>query len=69
MSRTVTDQEVKEAKQLADDNYSAWGQWVTECMSDDEIREDLASMKSLKAWVAIRKRIASAYSEIENTAF
>ena len=64
MSRTVTDQEVKETKQLAEDNYTAWGQWVTECMSDDEIREDLASTKSLKAWVAIRKRVASAYSEI-----
>ena len=69
MSRTVADQEVKEAKQLAEDNYSAWGQWGTECRSDDEIREELASMKSLKAWVAIRKRVASAYSEIENTAF
>ena len=60
---------VAEARNLAEDNYSTWGQWVVECMTDAELSESLGDARTLAEWVAIRKVVASAHCEIESTAW
>lgn len=61
--------EISDARTLAAKNYQAWGQWVIECQSDADIEEDLRICGSITEWVELRKSIAGAASEIENTAW
>ena len=61
--------EISAARDLAAKNYQTWGQWVIECQSDADIEEDLRICGSMQEWIALRKSIASAASEIENTAW
>ena len=65
----ITTELIAKAKKLAMDNYTEWGQWVVECMDDAALAEDLADFDTLDEWVEIRKRVADAHGEIENTAW
>jgi hypothetical protein len=65
----VTPEVLAEAKKLASENYSTWGQWVVECFSDAELREDLAEFDTLDDWVEIRVAVGEHHAEIENTAW
>jgi hypothetical protein len=57
--------ELTEAKRLAEENYSTWGQWVIECYTDQELQDELDEHASLKDWVEFRKTLASIYEERE----
>lgn len=59
----VTSELVAEAKKLAKDNYSTWGQWIVECYTSDELAEALADFESLEEWVDVRIRVAEVYAE------
>lgn len=60
---------VAEAKKLANDNYSSWGQWVIECLDDEELLEEIIDFDTIEDWIEIREQVADAHREIENTAF
>lgn len=61
---------VAEAKRLANVNYSTWGQWVVETMTNEEIAELLEDCNNdIKEFVERRIRVANYYSEIESTAW
>lgn len=61
---------VAEAKRLANVNYSTWGQWVVETMTDAEIAELLEDCNNdINEFVDLRIRAASYYNEIESTAW
>lgn len=61
---------VAEAKRLANVNYSTWGQWVVETMTDAEIAELLEDCNNdINEFVDLRIRVASYYNEIESTAW
>lgn len=64
-SNLYMDDKLKKAKQLAEDNYEEWGQWVVECMTDEELKRDIGE-DSLEEWVEFRKRIASIHRERES---
>lgn len=55
---------VQKAKELAEENYSEWGQWVVECMTDEEVQEDIGN-STIEEWVEIRKKIARICEERE----
>jgi hypothetical protein len=58
-----------EAKKLALENYSTWGQWVVECFEDSELREELDDFDTMEEWVEIRIGVADANEEIENSSW
>lgn len=61
---------VAEAKRLANVNYSTWGQWVVETMTDAEIAELLEDCNNdINEFVDLRIRVAGYYNEIESTAW
>lgn len=61
---------VAEAKRLANVNYSTWGQWVVETMTNEEIAESLEDCNNdINEFVERRIRVANYYSEIESTAW
>lgn len=57
---------VQKAKELAEENYSTWGQWVVECLTDSEIENDIEDM-GINEWVEYRKKIAAIFEEREKT--
>lgn len=61
----VTPEVIVKAKELAEKNYSTWGQYIVECYTDNELAEELADHKTLAAWVKTRKAVASVYAERE----
>ena len=69
----TNNEKLEEAKKLADENYSEWGQWVVECMTDDEVMESMTDhmgrVMSIEKWVKLRKTVAEIYKERENTAW
>ena len=69
MKMQVTDAILNEAKKMAMDNYSTWGQWVVETHTDGELRAELSEYSTLESWVEIRQRIADYYDDIQSTAF
>lgn len=60
---------VAEAKKLANENYSDWGQWVIECLDDEELHEEILDYDTIEDWVEMRVGVADAHRDIENTAF
>ena len=58
---------LREAKRLAMDNYSTWGQWVVECYEDEELLEELLEYGNIPNWVDMRISIANARQEIMDT--
>lgn len=61
---------VVEAKRLANANYSTWGQWVVETMTDSEISELIEDCNNdINEFVDRRIRVADYYNEIESTAW
>jgi len=65
----MLDETVKKAKKLAYENYSSWGQWVIECMTDAEIAADIAEAKSFEEWLEIRIIVGEHHQEIMDTAW
>jgi hypothetical protein len=59
----------EKGKKLAMENYETWGQWVIECMTDEEIAEDIAEHESFKEWVEIRIIVGEHHQEIMDTAW
>jgi hypothetical protein len=59
---------VEQAKKLAMDNYDSWGQFVIECMTDNEIEASLFDL-TLEEWVKIREDVGGYFREIERTKF
>lgn len=49
---------IARARQLAEDNYDSWGQYVVECYTDAELIEDLAGFDTLDEWIDIRITVA-----------
>lgn len=65
----VTQEKIEKAKTLAMKKYGTWGQWVIETMDDDDIDNEMTECNSFRGWVRLRRRVASAFREIERTAF
>ena len=61
----VTKELIAEAKELANDNYETWGQYIVECYEDSELAESLESFDTLEDWVEVRIAVAEVYSERE----
>ena len=61
----VTKELIAEAKELAQDNYESWGQYIVECYEDSELAESLEDFDSLGEWVKVRISIANIYEERE----
>ena len=59
----VTQEMIVEAKQLAQDNYESWGQYIVECYTDEELKADLADYTTIEEWVDFRIRIADTIEE------
>ena len=59
----VTNELLNNAKNLAQDNYETWGQYIVECYTDEELKESLVDYDTLEEWVEIRKRVAEVYEE------
>ena len=64
----------EQAKKLAEDNYSTWGQWVVECMGMKEItasfqRYDESGEMTLNEWVEIREAVGDHHQDIMDTAW
>ena len=59
----VKDELLNRIKNLAQDNYETWGQYIVECYTDDELKESLVDYDTLEEWVEIRKRVAEIYEE------
>lgn len=64
----VTDARLARARKLAADNYETWGQYIVECFSDDELREDIESCSSTRGWVSYRKHVAARHEENDRIA-
>jgi hypothetical protein len=63
----VADKEmIAQVKQMAEDNYDSWGQYVVECYTDEEIVKDLANFDTLEEWVDIRIAVAEVIEERES---
>ena len=62
----IADKEmVAQVKQMAEDNYDSWGQYVVECYTDKELVKDLADFETLEEWVDIRIAVAEVIAERE----
>ena len=61
----ITPELIVEAKELANDNYESWGQYIVECYEDRELAESLKDFDSLEEWVEVRISIANIYEERE----
>ena len=61
----VTPELIAEAKELANDNYETWGQYIVECYEDSELAESLESFDTLEDWIEVRIAVAEVYSERE----
>jgi hypothetical protein len=61
----ATKELIAEAKQLAQDNYETWGQYIVECYEDGELAESLEDFNSLDEWVEVRISVANIYEERE----
>jgi hypothetical protein len=59
----VKDELLNRIKNLAQDNYETWGQYIVECYTDEELKESLVDYDTLEEWVEIRKRVAEIYEE------
>jgi hypothetical protein len=59
----VNDELLNRIKNLAQDNYETWGQYIVECYTDEELKESLVDYDTLEEWVEIRKRVAEIYEE------
>ena len=65
MGMIITPELIAEAKELANDNYETWGQYIVECYEDSELAESLEDFNSLEEWVEVRISIANIYEERE----
>ena len=61
----ITPELIVEAKELANDNYETWGQYIVECYEDSELAESLEDFDSLEEWIEVRISIANIYEERE----
>jgi len=59
----ATKELISEAKELAQDNYETWGQYIVECYEDSELAESLESFDTLEDWVEVRIAVAEVYAE------
>jgi hypothetical protein len=63
----TTKELIVEAKKLANDNYESWGQYVVECYTDEELKEDLSDFATLQEWIDIRISVANVLGERESS--
>jgi hypothetical protein len=64
--KMVADKEmIAQVRQMAEDNYDSWGQYVVECYTDKELVKDLADFNTLEEWVDIRIAVAEVIAERE----
>jgi len=61
----ITPELISKAKELAQDNYETWGQYIVECYEDSELAESLEDFNSLDEWIEVRISIANIYEERE----
>lgn len=59
----VDDKLIDRVKNLSEDNYETWGQYIVECYTDEELKESLVDYDTLEKWIEIRKRVADVYEE------
>ena len=59
----VTKELMSKVKKLAQDNYNSWGQYVVECYSDEELREDLSDFSTVEEWIEVRISVANILEE------
>ena len=63
----VNDELLNKAKNLAEENYETWGQYIVECYTDEELAEDLYEIGTMEEWVEIRKSVANVIEERRNS--
>ena len=61
----VTQELIAEAKELANDNYETWGQYIVECYEDSELAESLEDFDNLEEWIEVRIAVAEVYADRE----
>ena len=59
----ITPELMGKVKKLAQDNYETWGQYVVECYTDEELREDLSDFSTVEEWVDVRISVANILEE------
>jgi len=59
----VSEEILNKAKNLAQDNYETWGQYIVECYTDEELTENLSDFDTIEEWVDIRKSVANVIEE------
>jgi hypothetical protein len=59
----VTPEILAKAKKLSEENYETWGQWVVECMTDEELQAELEEFETFQAWLDIRITVGLIYEE------
>ena len=60
----IADKEmIAQVRQMAQDNYESWGQYVVECNTDEQLVNDLADFGTLEEWVNIRITVAEIIEE------
>ena len=59
----ITPELMSRVKKLAQDNYETWGQYVVECYSDEELREDLSDFSTVEEWIEVRISVANILEE------
>ena len=59
----ITPELMSRVKKLAQDNYETWGQYVVECYSDEELRQDLSDFSTVEEWIEVRISVANILEE------
>ena len=59
----ITPELISKVKKLAQDNYETWGQYVVECYTDEELRQDLSDFSTVEEWIEVRISVANVLEE------
>ena len=59
----ATPELLSQVKQMAQDNYETWGQYIVECYTDKELADNLSDFDTLEEWIEIRKSVADVLEE------
>ena len=59
----ATPELLSQVKQIAQDNYETWGQYIVECYTDTELADNLSDFDTLEEWIEVRKSVANILEE------
>lgn len=59
----ATPELLSQVKQIAQDNYETWGQYIVECYTDTELADNLSDFDTLEEWIDVRKSVANIFEE------